>query len=75
LGGGRLAAAIGCLTQGEGKMGEALGGASIILFLLGLVICILWILMPFAVFGLKARIDETNRLLRLIADQLAAGHK
>jgi hypothetical protein len=52
-------------------MGDALGTLGIILFLFGMVVAILWILMPFAVFGLKDRIDETNRLLRLISEQLA----
>jgi hypothetical protein len=38
--------------------------------ILGLVLIVLWIAMPFAVFRIKQRLDETNRHLEAIVEQL-----
>lgn len=43
---------------------------SFVFFAFVVILIILWICMPFAVFGLKAKIDETNGLLRYIATKL-----
>ena len=55
---------------------EALGGFAIILALLGFFIAILWILLPFAVFGIKdlargliLKQETTNKLLQKIIEQ------
>lgn len=48
---------------------EGLGGAAIAVMVL---IGILWIVLPFAVFGIKSRLDETNRLLAELRDVLKA---
>lgn len=55
---------------------EALGAVYIIVALLTLVIAVLWILMPFAIFGTKgilsnilSEIQENNRLLRELRDK------
>jgi hypothetical protein len=45
---------------------------SLVVFVFGAILVILWICMPFAVFGLKDKIAETNVLLGKISDQLAA---
>ena len=45
---------------GAGVGGMILAGA---LLILSLVIIVLWILLPFAVFGLKARLDQHTELL------------
>lgn len=34
------------------------------------VLIVVWMLLPFAVFGLKRRIDKTNDLLRWIGDMI-----
>lgn len=38
-------------------MPETLASLYVFFFLLGIVIAILWVMMPFAVFGIKKRID------------------
>lgn len=40
----------------------------LLLILLAFVIAVLWIVLPFAVFGIKSRLDETNRLLAELRD-------
>ena len=40
--------------------------------ILGLVLIVLWIALPFAVFRIKQRLDETNRHLEAILKQLKA---
>jgi hypothetical protein len=43
--------------------------------ILGLVLIVLWIALPFAVFRIKQRLDETNRHLEAIVEQLKAQTK
>jgi len=43
--------------------------------ILGLVLIVLWIAVPFAVFRIKQRLDETNRHLEAIVEQLKAQTK
>ena len=38
--------------------------------ILGIVLIVLWITVPFAIFGIKQRLDETNRHLKAIVEQL-----
>ena len=40
--------------------------------ILGIVLIALWIALPFTVFRIKQRLDETNRHLEAIAEQLEA---
>jgi hypothetical protein len=56
-------------------MGE-LAGAMVVIYLVVLVAAVLWILLPFAVFGIKPRLDqilfearETNSLLKTLGEQ------
>lgn len=53
-------------------MGEVLGGFSIIFFLFLLVLAILWFLLPFAVFSIKARAEESVKIQRGILKELRA---
>lgn len=48
-------------------------GVLLILIVLALVILVLWIILPFAVFGLKSRLDTTNQLLEAILSELRRG--
>ena len=41
----------------ETAMAGMMGGVAIIWIILGVVIAILWIALPFAVFGIKKRLD------------------
>jgi len=43
--------------------------------ILGIVLVALWIAVPFAVFRIKQRLDETNRHLEAIVEQLKAQTK
>ncbi|MBN2496502.1 MAG: hypothetical protein JXR96_18050 [Deltaproteobacteria bacterium] len=51
-----------------------LGGATIILSVLGIVlglfVAVLWIALPFAVFGIKPRLDQINKNLANISSWL-----
>ena len=38
--------------------------------ILGIVLIVLWITVPFAIFGIKQRLDETNRHLKAIVKEL-----
>jgi hypothetical protein len=51
-------------------------GVMVIFWIVALVAAVLWILLPFAVFGIKPRLDqilfearETNALLKALGDQ------
>ncbi len=44
----------------------------IALGILGLVLIVLWVALPFVVFRIKQRLDETNRHLETIVKQLKA---
>ena len=44
----------------------------IVFGILGIVLIALWIALPFAVFRIKQRLDETNRHLEAIVEQLKA---
>lgn len=46
------------------------GGLYTLAMLAAAVIGVLWTLLPFAVFGTKARLDESIRLQRDILDEL-----
>jgi hypothetical protein len=54
---------------------EALGAFAIIvyilLFLFLIFLSVLWILLPFAVFGIKERLNKTNQLLEHISNNTA----
>lgn len=61
--------------KGEIQMG-AMGGIGVVLALLAIVVGVLWILLPFAVFGIKdlargliLKQETTNQLLKQIIDQ------
>jgi hypothetical protein len=45
------------------------------LVVLGLLIAVLWIILPFAVFGIKSRLDRTNALLDDIKLELRQGQQ
>lgn len=49
----------------EGMM----GGFAVIWMILGLVIAVLWIALPFAVFGIKKRLDEILVELKRLNDR------
>jgi hypothetical protein len=49
-----------------------LGLFAIAMVMLGVVLLILWIALPFAVFGIKTRLDQMLRLLETIALRLGA---
>lgn len=55
-------------------MGDSILGATALLSLLGIVLCVVWIILPFAIFGTKPLLREliretqrTNQLLEQIA--------
>ena len=53
-------------------MDQVIGsGAVLFIMLFALLLGILWILLPFAIFGMKKRQAETNELLELINATLA----
>jgi CBS domain containing-hemolysin-like protein len=56
---------------------EALGGLYLIIVMFLLFLAILWVLMPFAIFGTKDKLDilieqskETNELLKKVIQNL-----
>jgi F420-0:gamma-glutamyl ligase-like protein len=51
-------------------MFEFMSSLGFIGFLFGLLILVLWTLLPFAVFGIKDRLDKQIELLTAINEQL-----
>ncbi len=51
-------------------MFEFMSSLGVIGFLFGLLILVLWTLLPFAVFGIKDRLDKQIELLTAINEQL-----
>ncbi len=49
---------------------SATSGFTVALVLLGIIVAILWIFMPFAIFGIKAKLDEAIHELRSIRELL-----
>ena len=43
-------------------------GVGIALILLGFVTAVLWVFLPFAIYGIKTRMDRTNALLKAIGE-------
>lgn len=50
---------------------SATSGISVALIVLGIIVAILWIFMPFAIFGIKAKLDDAIRELKSIRELLA----
>jgi hypothetical protein len=50
-------------------MVEGMAGAMVLMWLLGIVIVVLWIILPFAVFGIKKRLDAILVELRRMNDR------
>ena len=49
---------------------EAISGTfGILIILAGVLLVILWIMLPFAVFGIKDKINRTNSLLQKLVEQ------
>lgn len=51
-------------------MFEFISSLGVIGFLFGLLMLVLWTLLPFAVFGIKDRLDKQIELLTAINEQL-----
>lgn len=49
---------------------EFSSGLIVFLTLLAIVVGLLWLVLPFAIFGIKSRLDHTNRLLTEVRDAL-----
>lgn len=45
-------------------------GVTLVLFVLGIVLTIVWIIMPFAVFGIKSRLDKALHHLDVMNSNL-----
>lgn len=50
-----------------------MGETGAILFLFAIILAVLWFLLPFAVFGIKARLDTSIQLQREIVNLLRYG--
>jgi hypothetical protein len=50
--------------------GVAGGVLYLIVGLLGLILTVIWICLPFAIFGIKPRLDQINGTLQMILVQL-----
>jgi hypothetical protein len=49
---------------------EALGAFGVVLIIFAILLGILWIILPFAIFGIKDKLDKQIRLLQEIKDRL-----
>jgi len=48
------------------------GGLGLVIFAFLVILVILWFCLPFAIFGIKPRIDEQTKLMREILNELKA---
>ncbi|GEM_PF-2035990 len=44
------------------------GGTSVIFILLGFLVTILWVILPFAIFGIKPRLNSITKELALLRE-------
>ena len=51
---------------------ESFGAVITVAAIFLVVLALLWFILPFAVFGIKTRLDQNARLMRIIADRLAS---
>jgi len=49
---------------------EELGGLAVIAVIFGFIISVLWILLPFAVFGIKSSLEKQSKTLKSIEEHL-----
>lgn len=54
----------------NGGIDMAGGELGVLAVLAGILLAVLWIALPFAVFGIKARMDRTNALLEDLLAEL-----
>lgn len=51
---------------------EIFGGFLVILWMVGFFLTIIWFILPFVIFGIKARTDETLSRIKEIETRLSA---
>lgn len=51
---------------------EIVGGFMVMMWLLGLVLTVVWLVMPFVVLGIKGKVERSQALLESIDRRLAA---
>lgn len=51
---------------------EIVGGFVVMMWLLGLVLTVVWLVMPFVVLGIKGKVERNEALLESIDRRLAA---
>ena len=56
-------------------MAEVGGLFLVLAFLFGIFVMVLWIILPFAVFGIKGKIDDTNKRLDALTEQVNTVNK
>ena len=49
---------------------EEFTGLALIAVIFGFIIAVLWILLPFAVFGIKSSLEKQNKTLKAIEEHL-----
>jgi len=51
---------------------EIVGGLMVMMWFLGLVLTVVWLVMPFVVLGIKGKVERNQELLESIDRRLAA---
>lgn len=51
---------------------EIVGGFMVMMWLLGLILTVVWLVMPFVVLGIKGKVERNQALLESIDRRLAA---
>lgn len=51
---------------------EIVGGFMVMMWLLGLIVTVVWLVMPFVVLGIKGKVERNQALLESIDRRLAA---
>lgn len=56
----------------KGECMEIVGGFMVMMWILGLFLTVVWLIMPFAVFALKGKVEQNRALLESIDRRLAS---
>ena len=51
---------------------EIVGGFMVMMWLLGLILTVVWLVMPFVIFAVKGKVEQNHALLESIDRRLAA---
>jgi hypothetical protein len=63
---------LAALVQQEQIIMELFGGVMVLLWMLGFFLTVIWFILPFVIFSIKARVEETMQKIELLDARLVS---